>query len=386
MKIIAFYLPQFHEIPENNEWWGEGFTEWTNVKKAKPLFEGHYQPRIPLNNNYYNLLDNNTLRWQVNLAKEYGISGFCFYHYWFDGHMLLEKPVENYLSDKSLDLPFCICWANEDWTNAWSGKSDKVLITQNYGNADEWERHFNYLLPFLKDDRYIKIDNKPLLIIYRPEIIPCLEEMIDNFRELAVKSGLNGLSIAYQHVHFDLIPDADQSMFDYNIEYQPSYALASYSEQMGNKHVFSTKAKKLLKAILNKIPYGNVLQKLYTKIRRSMGQVIRLQYNEIWDKVIERKPKDEKCIPGAFVDWDNTPRKGNYGLVFQGATPSIFKDYLKKQIIRAKSIYKKDYIFLFAWNEWAEGGYLEPDEKYGYGYLNAIKEALIETDEFSSSK
>lgn len=150
MNVIAFYLPQFHAIPENDEWWGEGFTEWTNMKKAKPLFKGHNQPRVPLSGNYYDLLNPETLRWQVDLANRYGIGGFCFYHYWFDGHMLLEKPVEMFLADNSLELPFCICWANEHWTNQWVSGENKVLIEQRYGGEAEWREHFEYLLPFLR--------------------------------------------------------------------------------------------------------------------------------------------------------------------------------------------------------------------------------------------
>ena len=156
MKIIAFYLPQFHEIPENNEWWGKGFTEWVNVKKAQKLFDGHNQPREPLNDNYYDLKDNSVMDWQISIAKKYGVYGFCFYHYWFNGHLLLQKPVEAFLSNKKQDMPFCICWANEHWTNAWVSKANKVLIEQEYGKEEDWKEHFDYLLPFFKDDRYIK--------------------------------------------------------------------------------------------------------------------------------------------------------------------------------------------------------------------------------------
>ena len=178
-RVLAYYLPQFHPIPENDEWWGKGFTEWVNVKKAKPLFPGHQQPVVPLEDNYYNLLSPETIGWQIELAKKYGIYGFCFYHYWFDGHMLLEKPMEIMRNDSSLNIPYCICWANENWTNAWNAEGDvKTLIQQTYGNRDEWERHFNYLLQFFQDPNYMLEDNKPFFIIYRPEIIPKLRQML----------------------------------------------------------------------------------------------------------------------------------------------------------------------------------------------------------------
>ena len=164
MKIIALYLPQFHEIPENNEWWGKGFTEWTNVKTAKPSFKGQYQPRIPLNNNYYNLTDVRAQEWQAKLAKEYGIYGFCYYHYWFEGKMLLEKPAEIMLKNLSVDMPFCFCWANHTWLRAWADKSNRTLIKQTYGTEEDWINHFNYLLPFFKDERYIKEDGKPIMV------------------------------------------------------------------------------------------------------------------------------------------------------------------------------------------------------------------------------
>lgn len=187
MKIIAYYLPQFHDIPENDEMWGKGFTEWVNVKQAKPLFEGHNQPRIPKGGNYYNLLSNDIKKWQISLAKTYGIYGFCMYHYWFGGKLLLEKPVEQYLEDKSLDFPFCICWANENWTNAWKSDNNKVLIEQHYGGKEEWKAHFEYLSPFFQDKRYIKVDGKPLFLLYRPELISTLNEMLDYWQELAYK-------------------------------------------------------------------------------------------------------------------------------------------------------------------------------------------------------
>ncbi len=377
MKIIAFYLPQFHSIPENDQWWGKGFTEWTNVKKAKPLYRGHYQPRIPLDENYYNLLDPGVMRWQVDLARKYGVYGFCFYHYWFDGHMLLEKPVDMYLENKDLDLSYCLSWANEDWTNAWAGKDTKTLITQNYGDEDEWARHMEYLLPHFEDNRYIHFDNKPLLIIYRPEIIPQLNRMLDFMNDYARTRGHKGISFAYQNVHFDLIEGADKSKFELNIEYQPTYALAA---DRSEKEIAGDARKETLKGYLRRSAFAEHLRafrntRLYYYLR-DLKRIKTYDYDTMWRRVLEREPADSKCVPGAFVDWDNSPRKGNLGFVFQGATPEKFRKYLTVQIQRARKIYNKDMIFLFAWNEWAEGGYMEPDSRFGYGYLEALKRAL----------
>lgn len=377
MKVIAFYLPQFHAIPENDEWWGKGFTEWVNLKKAKPLFDGHNQPRVPLDNNYYNLLDPDIKHQQVALAKEYGIYGFCFYHYWFDGHMLLQKPVEQYLEDKTLDLPFCLCWANEAWTNAWVSKKNTVLIAQRYGKKSEWEEHFSYLLPFFKDTRYIKENKKPLVVIYRPELIECLNEMLDCWNYLAVENGFDGLVFAYQHSAFDDTNKRDDSRFTYNIESQPNYALRDINSNRSAPVNWLRYTKRFLCSWADKYLKTNL-----TQVNFMRKKLVCYNYDEVWRAVLNHEPESEKCIPGAFVDWDNTPRRGDLGSVFIGATPQKFGQYLQKQIRRAKEVYHKDMIFIFSWNEWAEGGYLEPDEKNGYAYLEAVRDALRTTDEF----
>lgn len=385
MKTIAFYLPQFHAIKENNEWWGEGFTEWVNVKKAEPLFEGHYQPRVPLNQNYYNLLDYEVMQWQVELAKKYGVYGFCFYHYWFDGHMLLEKPVEQYLSHTELNLPFCICWANEHWTKAWVNSEQKILIAQRYGGPKEWEEHFNYLLPFFSDSRYICNNGKPLVVIYRAEIIDCLNEMLDYWQELAKKNGFPGLEFAYQHIAFDLQKDRDDSRFTYDIEYQPAYALndmdnSGYKALRDLKSNIVSKMDAIGLNLTEKHPDSarlRMFQKIWDTVRNIHPQgLIKQSYDDVWKAALAHIPESEKCLPGAFVGWDNTPRHKERGRVFVDATPEKFQKYMTQQIKRAKDIYHKDMLFLFAWNEWAEGGYMEPDEKFGYGYLEALRNAL----------
>lgn len=386
MKIIAYYLPQFHEIKENNEWWGEGFTEWSNMKKATPLIENHFQPRIPLNNNYYNLLDKEVMRWQINLAKEYGVYGFCVYHYWFDGKLLLEKPMENLLEDKSLDIPFFFCWANDPWTNIWKGESDslKTLIMNHYSDPKDWEKHFYYFLKFFKDSRYLKENNKPILTIYNPALIKKghLSRMLKLWNELAIKNGFDGMVYAYQSANsFMAMGKSKDRLFNYCFEYVPPLV------------AWKKKNKFELIKYRTKIAVGqflrNVNKKLLDKktpVKQSYANSVKIMrnYDEEWNDVISFKPKDFRTIPGAFVDWDNTPRYQRNGKLLIGANPNKFKRFLIEQINRAKDIYKKDVIVFFAWNEWSEGGYLEPDSRFGYSYLEAIKSALIETNEFPS--
>lgn len=364
-------MPQFHVIPENDKWWGKGFTEWVNVKKAVPLDKDHNQPRVPLNNNYYNLLDDDVKMWQVNLAKRYGIYGFCIHHYWFDGKLLLEKPLEQYLANKTLDLPFCICWANEHWTNQWASSSEKILIEQRYGKDKEWKQHFDYLLPFFNDSRYIKENGKPLFVIYRPELIECLNDMIDYWQELAIESGLPGIVFAYQGFKWDYVKNKDDSRFTYDIEYQPTL----YWNEARQK-TLAVRIQDCLPAWLMKM-FAKPLNCIKGVIANHETVTEHVQdYDELWEKVLSHEPANDKCIPGVFVDWDNTPRKGERGIYLKGVSPIKFQKYFERTLEKAKKIYKKDYVFVFSWNEWAEGGYLEPDEKNGYGYLEAIKCAL----------
>ncbi len=378
MRIIAFYLPQFHDIPENDEWWGKGFTEWTNVKKAKALYNNHNQPRIPLNRNYYNLLDDDIKIWQAKIAKEYGIYGFCYYHYWFSGKMLLEKPMEQMLKNNKVDIPFCICWANDSWTKAWVGEK-KTLIKQEYGDKNEWKDHFYYLLQFFNDPRYIKNNNKLLFVIYKPENIPCLSEMLNYWQELSLDNGFAGIEFAYQTNGYNNLPqkDRNESIFTYDIEFEPGL---TKEKLYANKKYILRQMKHVITEFTQKYLGSNYFKYLGSGIKGGNGIS---SYDDIWEEMIAHKPRSEKTIAGAFVDWDNTPRLGKNGTVVQGASPEKFKYYFSEQIRRVKNgTYNNDYIFIFAWNEWAESGYLEPDEKYGYGYLQAVRDSLRENGEF----
>lgn len=345
MKILAFYLPQFHEIPENNEWWGKGFTDWTNVKKAKPLVDGQYQPREPLNDNYYDLSNVEVMKWQSKIAQEHGIYGFCYYHYWFDGKLLLEKPLENMLHDKEVTIPFCFSWANEPWARTWDGRETDVLMPQRYGDEKEWEEHFEYLLQFFKDERYIKEDNKPMMVLYKTMHIPRVEEMCECWDKLAKENGFEGIYFV-ETLAMQLRPYLKCS--NAVALFEPNFTRNDYK------------------------PKSDIFSRVKRRILKKTIQI--LNYNEVWNDIIERNIEfdNKKVFYGGFLDWDNTARKGMKGIVFNGANPEKFGIYLNK--LKNKS--KNDYIFINAWNEWAEGTYLEPDKKYQYGYLKAIQKVL----------
>lgn len=363
MKTIAFYLPQYHSIPENDKWWGKGFTEWVNVKASKPLFKGHHQPEIPMDNNYYCLLDSETQEWQSALAQRYGVDGFCYYHYWFEGKLLLEKPMENMLKNPKVDIPFCVCWANETWARTWNGQESNILIKQNYDESKEaWEDHFNYLLPFFYDERYIKEDGKPLFVIYKPHLIKYCKEMIEFWNELAVKAGMKGIYFGYQH------PSAfehnlSQCHFDFNIEFEPTFT--------------ANELKRLHSNFRSKMLYGIMHPKwVERRIHHKLFHKPDIQdYDEIWERIIERPIRSQNTMPGAFPAWDNTPRRKNDAAIFYESTPEKFEKYLSLQVKKCKENNVK-YFFINAWNEWAEGAHLEPDQRYGYGYLKALKNSL----------
>ena len=374
MKYIAFYLPQFHEIPENNEMWGKGFTEWTNVKKARPLFKGHSQPVVPLDKNYYDLTDSSVMKWQVNLARKYGIYGFCFYHYWYNGHIIMNKPIEMFLGDKEIDFPFCICWANHNWTYSWASKENTVIYKQDYSDKTEWRKHYEYFLPYLKDSRYIRVDGKPLLVIYEAAHIPQLNDMLKCWNEWAVQDGLkNGIAYAYQCVDADLLPNFDDSMFELDIEYQPQYVRTL---SFTNKRYSIINKLKNFNDYKLKLPIPNWIRRVVQK-----KKLTQFDYDEVWKKILNMQPVSRKSVPGAFVNLDTTPRRQERGLVALGMTPEKLEKYLIQLIEKTRNEYKRDMIFVFAWNEWAEGAYMEPDECWKYGVLEAFKNSLIKTGE-----
>lgn len=373
VNLIAFYLPQYHSIPENDMAWGKGFTEWTNVRKASPLFKGHVQPKIPLNNNYYNLMDDNIAEWQSNIAQENGIFGFCYYHYWFkNGKKLLEKPAERMLATKSITIPFCFCWANENWSKRWDGGTDEVIVEQDYGDERDWEDHFRYLLPFLQDSRYITMNNRPVLIIYRPDEIDRLNEMISYLRRRTVEEGLAGLTVIFQHPRalMNCVENANDLCkafenyskkidFDYYIMFEP---LFTWQEQ---------KMKSTIGRIQDKIN-NRIKRMIYHTVK---GTPILYDYDNVWKRILNRNNCHDRMLTGAFVNWDNTPRRKD-GQVIINSSPLKFEKYLTELVQKVKTSSNHRVIFITAWNEWGEGCYLEPDDMNGYSYLNAVSNSI----------
>ncbi len=378
-KVVAFYLPQYHCIPENDKWWGKGFTEWTNTKKAKPLFEGHYQPKTPMDENYYNLLDPSVMEEQAKLAKEKGIYGFCYYHYWFkNGKKLLEKPIEAMLKNKEVDIPFCLCWANENWSKRWDGGRNEIIMAQDYGDEKEWESHFLYLLEFFNDPRYIKIDNKPAFVIYKPQLIPKVFRMMNYFKKRALESGLNGITFLCQHPSWILDKKYNPNYFDYIIKFEPFFTYTTLNRELDLKrYTLKNRIWNLINESTILLKGLEVLKSIRDKIEKSItndDSVLKIKdYDEYWNYILDNYISSENLIRGAFTDWDNTARKVN-GMVFKGASPEKFGKYFQKLVDTNKS--KDSLIFINAWNEWAEGAYLEPDEKYGYSYLNEVAKAV----------
>lgn len=364
-KILALYLPQFHSIPENDKWWGKGYTEWTAVKTAKPYFKNHYQPKIPLNNNYYDLSseDATTWKWQSELAQKYGIYGFAIYHYWFGNDIqLLQRPAEILLKHKEIKTNFCFVWANESWTRTWYGLENEVLASQEYGDKSEWKKHFLYLIPFFKDERYIKVNGKPMICIYRSSYIKEFESMVSIWRELAIKNGFPGLHVVVGNSSSDIEKRFNAVDAFYNFE--PSFSM---------KHNMSFLQKKIRGFKIALRSFSNV----FLRHKR----IERIENSAVIYKSIEKCKhifNDKTVYYGTFPMWDNTPRRGYKGLFFKKCTPDTFYKSLCRVLNMTKD---SGFLFINAWNEWGEGCYLEPDSKYKFEYLEAVKKAIENENE-----
>lgn len=375
-RIIALYLPQYHPIPENDEWWGPGFTEWVNVAKAKPLFRGHVQPRIPADLGFYDLRLPETREKQAQLAREAGIEGFCYYHYWFgNGKQLLERPFNEVLASGKPDFPFCLCWANHDWTNkTWkkgaSLRQDSMIMKMEYSREDHIA-HFNHLLPAFRDERYIKVDGKPVFGVWAPRDIPEVKAFIELWQQMARENGLPGIHFVGYTTNAAGKSVKTGKMDMWNTEHAADF----YNNilDLGFDAVMS-----------NGLPRGQSLAhgKLSMLLYYLGGQTflpttLRTDYAKVMRHYYVEEDKWENVYPTLLPQWDRTPRAGKKTDPLVNATPEKFQRSVEEAISLLKDKDPEHQIlFLKAWNEWGEGNYVEPDQQFGHGWLNAIKNAL----------
>lgn len=353
-KIIAIYLPQFHETDFNNNNWGKGYTEWTACQKSKPLFKNHYQPRVPLNNNYYDLSDIDVLNSQAKLAKKYGLDGFAVYQYYSKGNLLLNKPMEMLLAHPEVDFHFYFFWANEEWRKNWFGQDKKVIWPQEYGDEQDWQEHYSYCRKFFLDNRYIKIDNKPVFFIYHPWDFHEIKSFMNLWNRLAVEDGFNGVFFVK---NITARNSKDLDGFDGVFEREPFYELGKGDNPVSLYHRLISS--RIWEKTNNKGITKHILWKR--------------DYDQACRNIVRMEPAaNEHTILGAFSGWDNTPRKGYNGCLFTDVNAQSFEECLEGQIKKAKK-YGCPQIVINAWNEWAEGMYLEPDERFKYQFLEAVK-------------
>lgn len=356
IRTIAINLPQFHPILENDQWWGKGFTEWTNVTKAKALFAGHYQPHLPADLGFYDLRLSEAREEQAQLAKQYNIDGFCYYHYWFNGKRLLNRPLDEIVASKKPEFPFMICWANENWTRRWDGQDHQVLMKQDYSNQDDID-HITFLLQnYFSDPRYIKVDNKPFFLVYRPQLFPDIRKTILAWRAEAKKYGFPDLYIGYtQSFGFHEPPEAYG--FDCAVEFQPDFNKLPTRIRPSLKQRILNKSRGISHAAF----YSNNI----------------ISYEEYVENIIRNDDVKQNIYKSLFPMWDNSARRQNDAIIFKDATPAVYEKWLKHIVsMTMRSEQKNKFVFINAWNEWAEGNHLEPCQKWGRAYLESTKKGL----------
>jgi lipopolysaccharide biosynthesis protein len=341
MEVIAFYLPQFHPIPENDDWWGPGFTEWTNVTRARPLFRGHVQPHLPADLGFYDLRLVDVRAAQADLARRHGVTAFCYWHYWFAGRRLLERPFDEVLASGQPDLPFCLGWANQSWSGVWHGAPDRVLMEQTYPGGDDDRAHFAYLLKAFTDPRYLRIDGRPLFYLHQPGGLPSPARFVDRWRTMADEAGLPGLYLVAslgQSLYRSHVEDGFDSGVYHAFPFDRSFR--TWAIEWTTAHGLSRGPRRY--------PYRDVVEDPPT----GLGGLV---------------------VPCVYPNWDNTPRSGRRGVVALGATPERFGAHVRRALeLAAAHPPGQQFVFLKSWNEWAEGNYLEPDQEYGRARLEVL--------------
>jgi len=364
VRAIAFYLPQFHPIPENDAWWGKGFTEWTSVTKARPLFRGHYQPHLPADLGFYDLRAAESREAQADLARQYGVTGFCYYHYWFSGKRLLHRPFDEVLTSGHPDFPFCLCWANENWTRIWDGGDSEVLMEQTYSEQDDLA-HIRWLANAFADPRYIRVDNKPLFIIYRAHKLPDIRKTTAIWRDECRRLGIGEVFLCRIDTGNDVLPPNEVGL-DAAVEFQPEFPSLGMLLSLRRLRLRQWRWNDLRFFLRRKLLDDNINVQNYRHLVSSMSRRIQPDYLR---------------FPCVTPSWDNSPRRRRNPIVFVGSSPRLFHHWLVETLAKLmKSRNTPQILFLNAWNEWAEGNHLEPDQRYGRAYLEALREALRSVD------
>lgn len=358
-KIIALYLPQFYETEENNQWWGKGYSDWVAVKKSKAYFSGQTQPRIPLNHNYYDLSKSETLQWQADLAHKYGIDGFCIYHYYSNGKLMMNRPAEILLEHKDIKIEYFFSWANHDFRKQWFGQDGRLLRRQEYGEKEDWKRHFEYLLPFFRDERYMKMDNKPVFVIYDVFHIENFGPMMKYWNELAKREGFGGLFLIATRSRTNLKSEdlLELQAIDKVFVFEP---MNFRTNGFQSNYIYTTSRR-----------IKTVLIRLHNKILKNRPRQEKYSIPKAYQAILKRRMLEDEYY-GFFTEWDNTPRYQGKSVAFVGGSPELFEQYFEK-VLKKSCLGGKEFIFINAWNEWGETAYLEPDTRNGYAYLEAVK-------------
>lgn len=348
-RTLAFYLPQFHPVPENDRWWGTGFTEWTNTARARRRYPGHYQPHLPADLGFYDLRVPESRAQQAELAGRHGIEGFLYWHYWFEGRRILERPFTEVLATGEPEFPFALAWANQTWSGIWHGAPDKILLEQTYPGPEDHRAHFAHILSALTDPRYVTVDGKPVFYVFRPEQLPNAREFVDLWQQLARAAGLPGLYLMAEAA--DLLGQG-----------------AKYTS--GRADGFDATVYMRLPAETSRVSV------LRMRAMRKVGLPEIYPYSSTPMPV----PDDERMgtiLPTVYPNWDNSPRSGAQGLVLHGSTPELFRAHVRAALTKVKALSAPErFVFVKSWNEWAEGNHLEPDERFGNGYLEVLSSEL----------